>query len=137
VGLVIDTSALVALDRRGGDWEPALRRHANEPVAIPAIVYGELLVGSALAGSRRRAAARRARIDALVAVTGVVEFDAAIATRWAELFAQLSRRGHMIPSNDLAVAATARHLDYAVLVGPAEERHFREVPNLLVQTLNS
>jgi predicted nucleic acid-binding protein len=135
VGLVIDTSALVDLDPRGGDWERTLGRHGSEPVAIPAVVDGELLVGVALAGSRKRAAARRARIDGLVAITGIVEFDAAIAERWADLFAVLSRRGRMIPSNDLAVAATARHLDYAVLVGSDDERHFREVPGLRVQPL--
>lgn len=132
MGLVIDSSALVALERSGADWAAALARHAHETVALPAIVYGELLAGVALAGNRRRAATRRRRIDALISVTGVVDFDAAVAERWAELFALLSRRGRMIPSNDLAVAATARHLDFGVLVGPDDERHFRHVPDLEV-----
>ncbi|HYN81802.1 MAG TPA: type II toxin-antitoxin system VapC family toxin [Gemmatimonadaceae bacterium] len=132
MGLVVDTSALIALERTGTTWNRALGRHAKEPVALPAVVYGELLVGVALAGNRKRAASRRQRIDALVAVTGIVEFDAAIAEQWAELFALLSRRGRLIPSNDLAVAATARHLGFGVLVGPGDERHFREVPNLSV-----
>lgn len=135
MGIVIDTSALVALDRAGADWDRALGRHGSEPVAIPAAVYGELLVGVALASTRKRAALRRARIDALVAMTGVVEFDATIAERWAELFAELSRKGRMIPSNDLAVAATARHLDFAVLVAPTDERHFRVVPGIRVEVL--
>lgn len=65
-------------------------------------------------------------------VTGIVDFDASIAEHWAELFALLSRRGHLIPSNDLAVAATARYLDFGVLVGPDDERHFRGVPDLHV-----
>ena len=135
MGLVVDTSALIALDRAGADWRAALGRHAAEPVAIPSIVYGELLVGVALGASRKRAEARRARIEALVATTGVVDFDAAIAEQWAELFALLSKRGRMIPSNDLAVAATARHLDFGVLVGPADEKHFRTVPALRVAVL--
>lgn len=135
MGLVIDTSALVALDRAGTEWHEALGVHANEPVAVPAVVYGELLVGVALAGNKKRAAGRRARIDSLIEVTGVVDFDAAIAEQWAELFASLSRRGRMIPSNDLAVAATARHLDYAVLVGPKDERRFHEVPGIRVVAL--
>ncbi|MGI8499359.1 MAG: PIN domain-containing protein [Gemmatimonadaceae bacterium] len=135
MGLVLDTSALVAIDRAGADWEGILGRHSAEPVAVPAVVYGELLVGVALAGNRKRAARRRERIAALVAATGIVDFDAAIAEQWAELFALLSRRGRMIPSNDLAVAATARHLDFAVLVGPGHGRHFREVPGLAVKQL--
>jgi len=132
VGFVIDTSALVALERAGTNWEQAITRHGEEPVALPAIVHGELLVGVALARNRKQASRRRDRIDALVAVTGIVEFDEAIARQWADLFGLLSRRGRMIPSNDLAVAATARHLGYGVLVGPPHERHFREVPNLTV-----
>lgn len=135
MGLVVDTSALVALDRAGTEWHDALGPHAREPVAIPAVVYGELLVGVALAGNKKRAGLRRARIDSLIELTGVVDFDAAIAERWAELFAALSRRGRMIPSNDLAVAATARHLEYGILVGPKDERHFREVPGVRVVTL--
>ncbi len=132
MGLVIDTSALIALERAGASWEQGLGRQADEPVVLPAIVYAELLIGVALAGNRKRATQRRQRIDALVAVSGVVEFDAAVAEKWAELFALLSRRGRMIPSNDLAVAATARHMEFGVLVGPRDERHFREVPRLSV-----
>lgn len=132
MGLVVDTSALIALERAAAGWEHALADHAGEPVAIPAVVYGELLVGVALAENRKRAAQRRERIEALIAVTGIVDFDAAIAERWAELFALLSRRGRLIPSNDLAVAATARHLGFGVMVGPRDERHFREVPDLAV-----
>jgi predicted nucleic acid-binding protein len=135
MGLVIDTSALIALERAGEDWEEHLAPVAAEPVAIPAIVYAELLVGVALAGSRKRAAGRRAKIEALTRTVGIVEFGEAIAAQWAELFALLSRRGHLIPSNDLAVAATARQLEFGVLVGPADEAHFRRVPRLRVELL--
>ena len=47
----------------------------------------------------------------------------------------LSRRGQLIPSNDLAVAATAQHLGFGVLVGPSDEHHFRRVSGLRVETL--
>lgn len=123
------------MERAGDAWEVRLRPWAAEQIALPAVVYGELLVGVALGGSRQVAAKRRARIAALATLTGIVDFDAAIAERWAELFAVLSRRGRMIPSNDLAVAATAKHLGYGVLVGPKDERHFRQVPGLSVECL--
>lgn len=123
------------MERAGADWPSALGSYADDEIALPAVVYGELLVGVALAGNRSRAAQRRARIDALVAVTGLVDFDAPIAERWAELFATLSRRGKLIPSNDLAVAATAQYLEFGVLVGSHDERHFRAVPGLTVVPL--
>ena len=102
---------------------------------LPAVVLAELLVGVSIADTVKRAAARRARIDALVAHVPVVDFDAAIAEEWARLFATLSHHGRLIPANDLAVAATAKRLDYGVLVGPSDERHFKAVGDLRVETL--
>ncbi|MGI9331552.1 MAG: type II toxin-antitoxin system VapC family toxin [Gammaproteobacteria bacterium] len=57
----------------------------------------------------------------------IVEFDGVIAERWAMAFADLSREGQMIPANDLAIAATALHLDYGVLVWPRDEAHYRRI----------
>ena len=82
-----------------------------------------------------RAASRRAKIDALVARVPIVEFDSELAERWADLFATLTQQGRLIPSNDLAVAATAIHLGFGVLVGPRDEAHFRTVPGLRVETV--
>lgn len=137
MGLVIDTSALVAVERAGAGWEALFRgAAADEPVVLPAIVYAEALVGASLAGSAKRAAARRARIAALVAAVGIVEFGAEIAEKWADLYAQLSRKGRLIPSNDLAVAATALTLRFDVLAGPGDDRHFAAVPGLKVVALS-
>src|SRR5207249_1935121 len=99
------------------------------------IVYAELLVGVKLADSRKRGAARRAKIDGLLAKVPVVDFDSEKAERCAELYAELSRRGRLIPGNDLIVAATALQLEYGVLVGPSDEAHFRRVPKLRVVVL--
>ena len=134
MGLVIDTSALVALERRAGDWSDTL---PDEPGVMAAIVFAELLVGVKMADSRRRAAARRAKIDALLATMPIVEFGQAQAERWADLYGRLSRSGKLIPANDLAVAATALELEYGVLVGPVDEAHFRRVPNLRVVVLGA
>jgi predicted nucleic acid-binding protein len=135
VGLVIDTSALVAVERAAAGWEDALSSLGAEPTAIPAIVCAELLAGVHLAQSPARAASRRAKIQAVIAKVPVVDFGLAIAERWAQLFGALSRRGRLIPANDLAVAATALHLGFGVAVGPADEAHFRVVPDLRVEVL--
>lgn len=141
MGLVIDTSALIAVERLAGErgsesaWAGQFRQLASEPVVIPAIVLAEVLVGVAMADTAVRVAARRARIDAFVAQVPVVDFDSEIAEEWARLFAILSRHGQMIPSNDLAVAATARRLQFGVLVGPSDEKHFRMVDGLRVETV--
>lgn len=102
---------------------------------MPASVYGELLVGVRLADSAARASSRRAKVAALAARVPIVESGADVAERWAEVFTVLSRRGQLIPANDLAVAATALHLGFGVLVGGRDEAHFRRVPSLPVRPL--
>jgi predicted nucleic acid-binding protein len=135
VGLVIDTSAFVAVERSSTQWEQIVAPIVDQAVVLPAIVYAELLVGVRLADSPSRATRRRAKIDALLTRVPIVPFGPEIAQRWADLFAVLSRQGRLIPANDLAVAATAVHLGYGVLVGPLDEAHFRRVEGLLVETL--
>lgn len=137
MGLVIDTSALVAVERADASWERTLGSFGDESVVLPAVVYAELLVGVRLADTPVRAARRRAKVDALASAVGVLDFGPAIAEEWAALFAELSRLGRLIPSNDLAVAATARHLAFGVLVGPADEGHFRTVPALTVEVFGT
>lgn len=135
MGLVLDTSALVALERAGASLPDALGPLADEEVAIPAIVVAELLAGVRLAADPRRAAQRRAKIDAVLALAPVVDFSAEVAEVWADLFAALERRGNRIPANDLAVAATALFLGFTLLVGPQDEEHFRRVEGITVETL--
>lgn len=135
MGLILDTSALAALERGRQSLTTALAAIGDEPTAIPAIVLAELLVGVRLAVGRRRAAQRQAKVDALVAIAPVVDFDAEIAATWADLFVALERDGSRIPANDLAVAATAIHLGFGVLVGPEDEKHFRRVGGLRVVAL--
>ena len=135
MGLVVDTSALVALEREPAHLGRVEAHLANETVALPAIVLAEMLVGVRLAASPERAAARQRKVEALVSRVAVVDFDRDIAAVWADLFVTLRDLGRAIPSNDLAVAATARHLGFGVLVGPGGESHFARVPDLRVVTL--
>lgn len=125
----------MAVERAGTEWTRLLQPLANEEIALPAIVYAELLVGVQMADSPKRARQRREGLDALSSTTGIVDFSQAIAEEWARLFAGLSRTGQAIPSNDIAVAATALYLGYGVLIGPTDEDHFRRVPNLRVEVL--
>ena len=66
---------------------------------------------------------------------GVEPFTAEIAEHHADIFAELTQSGMIIPQNDIAVAATARCLGFGVLVGPKDEAHFRRVVGLEVRVL--
>jgi predicted nucleic acid-binding protein len=135
LGLLIDTSALVEVERAGHDEPDPFTSLGDEPAGLPAIVYAELLAGVLLAESPRRAADRRARVEALAMHLPTVDFGVSAARRWAEIFAHLHGIGHMIPANDLIVAASAIDLGFGVLVGPRGKRHFSRVPGLRVEVL--
>lgn len=134
MGLVVDTSALIAFERVGATFERMLDEHGSDVIALPAVVLAELLVGARLLGRGQQADRKRSGIDQLLARVPLVDFGD-IAERWAELVAELRRRGELIPANDVQVAATALHLGFGVLVGDRDEAHFRRVAGFRVEVV--
>ena len=134
MGIVLDTSALIELERSlGGESPPSFR---DETAVIPAIVWAEALIGARLADSPARSARRRAHLEALRGQAEIEPFSPEAAEHYADIYAELSRLGALIPQNDIAVAATARLLGLGVLVGPRDEEHFRRVPGLVVHVIS-
>ena len=135
MGIVIDTSAIIELERARASWDPILERADDELVFLPAIVWGELMAGVHLADSVPRALKRRDRLNELRHAIPILPFTAEIAELWAELFAELQRAGTPIPANDLCVAATAIAHEHTVLVSSKDEAHYRRVPGATVLKL--
>lgn len=134
MAIVLDTSALIELEKSLVQGKsPALP--ADEGVVIPVIVWAEALIGARLADSPVRAARRRAQLDAIRQEADIQPFTPEIAEHYADIYAELSERGGLIPQNDLAVAATCRALKASLLVGPNDEAHFRRVPGLAVRVV--
>ncbi len=136
MAIVLDTSALVELER-SLDREEPLAAFADEVVIIPAIVWAEALIGARLADSPRRAARRRAHLEAIRLQTEIETFTPEIAEHYADIYAELAEAGSQIPQNDIAVAATCRFLECGVLVGPNDEEHFRRVRGLDVRVISA
>lgn len=134
MGLILDTSALVAIERSSGTEHP-LALDPEESYALPAIVWAEALVGVRLASDALRAARRLARLEAIRRATGIVDFTPLVAEHYADIHSELSRTGRLIPQNDIAIAATARALGFGVLVGPSDEAHFRSVEGIEMRVI--
>ena len=134
MGLILDTSALVAWERAENAGQ-TVSLGENEELVMPSVVWAEALAGVRLADSAARAARRMARLEALRRVMGIEPFTAETAEHHADIFAELTQSGTMIPQNDIAVAATARCLGCGVLVGPQGEAHFRRISDLEVRVL--
>lgn len=109
MGLVVDTSALIAFERADSTFERLLEEHGDEVIALPAIVLAEFLVGVHLLGGGPTADRKRSGIDQLLARVPLVEFGWENAERWADLVAELRGHGELIQANDVQVAATALH----------------------------
>ena len=136
MALVLDTSALIELEKSLFLGEPS-RFPSDETVILPAIVWAEALIGVRLADTPARAARRRAHLEAIRQQTGIEAFTPLIAEHYADIYAELSVNGALIPQNDIAVAATGRYLGLGVLVGPLDERHFRRIGGLAVTVISS
>lgn len=134
MGLILDTSALVAWERARNAGQ-SVTLDDSEELVMPAVVWAEALAGVRLADSAARAARRMAWLESLRRMMGVEPFTAETAEHHADIFAELTQKGMMIPQNDIAVAATARCLGCGVLVGPRDEAHFRRIDGLDVRLL--
>lgn len=136
MAIVLDTSALIELEKSLAlDKPPALP--ADEGVVLPAIVWAEALIGARLADTPVRAARRRAQLEVIRQEADIQPFTPEIAEHYADIYAELSQQGALIPQNDIAVAATCRAIGAALLVGPNDEAHFRRVPGLVMHIIAS
>ena len=112
--MILDTSLLVAAERRTLRLEALLSTLGADPVAIAAISASELLHGCHRAEDAGVRARRAAFVEALLDLVPVLPFGLPEARRHAELWAHLMREGGMIGPHDLLIGATALAQGHAV-----------------------
>jgi tRNA(fMet)-specific endonuclease VapC len=113
MGILIDSSVLIAGERGDLDLDPHLQDRGSEAVAIAAITASELLHGV-----HRLKGVKRARSEALVeqwlSTLPTIAFDLDVARVHATIAADLRSRGTPVGAHDLQIAATAVFLGYDV-----------------------
>jgi tRNA(fMet)-specific endonuclease VapC len=113
VGILIDTSVLVAAERGHLDLDAVLAEGAGEEVALSAVTAAELLHGvHRLAGASRARAA--SFVESLIDYLPVIPFDIDAARVHGTVAADLRARGVAVGAHDLLIAATAIALDYRI-----------------------
>ena len=128
MGLILDTSVLIAAEKKRLDLPGFFAAHPDETFFLAAITTSELLHGVIRAHPAARKQERGAFVEALLAQIEAIDFDLAVARRHAELWAELEKKGQMIGPYDLLIAATSLHHDHALVTLNTTE--FRQVPNL-------
>jgi predicted nucleic acid-binding protein len=130
VGVVLDTSVLVAAERRTLRFEDLLHSLGDEPVAMAAITAAELLHGCHRAVDAGVRARRGAFVEGLLEVVPVLPFGLPEARRHAELWADLARAGGIIGPYDMLVGATALARGHALAT--LNRREFARVQGLVL-----
>ena len=134
MGLILDSSVLIAVERQGKNARQvlaALTEKLDETeIGISVITLVEMAHGAARADTLERKAKRQTFIDELVMALPVFPVTVPIALRAGQLDGENQARGLKVPLPDLLIGVTALELGYSVRM--ANLRHFRQVAKLRV-----
>ena len=131
MALLIESTALIGLERRGRGANAFGSVTREEDLAIAAITASEILVGRYNADSPQRRITRERWVEDALGRLPLLPFELAVARQYAKLWADLSAGGSMIGLHDIQVAATALTHGYGVLTDNV--RNFERVPGLVVR----
>jgi tRNA(fMet)-specific endonuclease VapC len=127
---LIDSSVLIAAERRKLDLRSKLSERPEEDFAIAAITASELLHGVHRADTPERRTRREAIVEQLLATIPVIPFDLLAARLHARIWAQLAAKGVHIGAHDLIIGATA--LAVGRTVATHDLRSFPKIPGLSI-----
>lgn len=134
MGLILDSSVLIAAERQGKNARQVLSAIAQEvgetEVGISVVTLIELAHGAARADSPERKSKREKFIEELLTAMPVYPVTASMALRAGQLDGQSQSRGVRVPLADLLIGVAALELGYGVAT--ANLRHFRQVSGLSV-----
>ena len=137
MGLILDTSVLIAAERKGQSaaqlLEDVMAAFGNQEAAMASVALVELAHGIWRANTPDRRMRRQAFVDDVLADVPVYPLTRHVALLAGRLDGEQQAQGVKIPFQDLLIGATARDLGYSVVTG--NPRHFRMIPKLIVHEL--
>lgn len=133
MGLIVDSSVLIAGERGTLRLGAYLESQGDESVAMAAITASELLHGYHRAKDAGIRARRAAFVEALLDLIPILPFGVLEARQHAELWAALMRKGTVIGPHDLLIAATA--LAHGDTLATLNRKEFKQVSGLQLARL--
>jgi predicted nucleic acid-binding protein len=137
VGLILDSSVVIAAERRGITpaqlVEQAIALAGNQEAALSSIGLTELVHGIYRATTPEMRHRRRSFVDELRIALSVYPYTEETALLAGRIDGEQAAKGTIIPFSDLLIGATALSLGYSVLTGNA--RHFQLIPGLKIVKL--
>ena len=137
MGLILDSSVVIAAERRGDTVEQLIEQivkaTGDQEAALSAIGLTELIHRIYLTQTPEFRLRRESFISELLADLTVYPFSKETALLAGKLDGEQQSRGTVIPFGDLLIGATALSLGYFVLT--ANLRDFQRIPGLKVVSL--
>ena len=131
MGILIDTSVLIAHERTQVDLDRRLREAGEEAAHLSVITASELLHGIWRAVDPAVRTRRTAFVEALLREFPVVEIDLSVARIHAQIWAEQQATGQIIGRHDLWLAATC--IAHGFRIATRNVREFARVPGLQVE----
>jgi tRNA(fMet)-specific endonuclease VapC len=137
VGLILDSSVLIAAERKGKNARNALAeialRAAGEDVAVSVVTLIELTHGIVRSDTPERKAMRQQFLNELVDALPVHPVSVPIALRAGRIDGENAARGVRLALADLLIGVTA--LEHGYAVATVNLRHFQMIPGLKIVSL--
>ena len=115
MGLLIDSSVLIAAERERIHLQTVLSAIGDEPVAISVITASEMLHGIQRARTVEQVGKREQFVSFVLELLPIIPIDLEVARHHARIWAELQARGEMIGAHDLLIAASALAFGYSVM----------------------
>jgi predicted nucleic acid-binding protein len=137
MGLILDSSVLIAAERKGSNARQVLSeiagRAAGEDVAFSVVTLIELAHGAARADTAERKTMRQQFLQELTTALPAHPVTVPVALRAGQIDGESTAKGVRIALSDLLIGVTALELGYRVAT--ANVRHFQMVPGLEIVPL--
>jgi predicted nucleic acid-binding protein len=134
MGLILDSSVVIASERRGETVERLIERvvgvTGDQEAALSAIGLTELIHGLYRAQTPAVRLRRQSFLDELLRDVTVYPYTKDTAMLAGKLDGEQQSKGVVIPFGDLLIGATALSLGFSVLT--ENLRHFQKIPGLSV-----
>ena len=131
MGIIFDTSVLIALERGAHGLEKLAAGRESEPFGISVVTVSELLHGVHRADSEKRRLTRGAFVEKIIQTFPLYPFDLSAARIYAQLWANLAKRAVTIGAHDLMIASTAIALGLSVVT--SEMRDYSKIKGVSVE----
>lgn len=132
MGLLIDSSVFIEIERSNQPLEVLRTLVPNEDIAVASVTIAEILTGAFRADTASRRINRQRFVDLVMESFPLYSYTPETALIHARIWADLASKGQTVGGHDLQIAATAIQLGFGVMTRNA--RDFQRIPTLRVYT---